>query len=232
MAVRDPSRKFDGVLSPRTEKVAKIVSLVGTPPFLSIPVFLLICLYQTYDTGEFLKFFGISFFAATVLPIVNIMYFSRRTGNEDKLDVVNKDDRLMPLVCGVLGYMLGTALLYYFQAPKLATVLMFCYMMVTFVFMLITPYWKISVHSCGVIGPSMAMTYAFWPFGALYFILLFPVAWSRYVLRKHTPLQLVMGAMVGYMITAVIFSAFLWNSGPLVVMPNLVLDCTFWFSML
>jgi membrane-associated phospholipid phosphatase len=51
----------------------------------------------------------------------------------------------------------------------------------------------------------MALAVGFWPYGLLYFLLLPPVIWSRYVLQKHTPLQLLMGAVVGFVITAVLF---------------------------
>jgi membrane-associated phospholipid phosphatase len=144
-------------------------------------------------------------FAAVILPIANIMYFSRRYQNADKLDVEKKEDRMLPLIAGVIGYIVGVALLLLLEAPWLATVLMICYAVVTFAILLITPYWKISVHSCGVIGPSVGLAVAFWPVGLVYFLLLPPIIWSRYVLKKHTPLQLVMGALVGFVITAIIF---------------------------
>jgi len=36
-------------------------------------------------------------------------------------------------------------------------------------------------------------------------LLLPPIVWSRYVLKKHTPLQLAMGAILGVALTAVLF---------------------------
>jgi membrane-associated phospholipid phosphatase len=203
--VHDPTNKFSGTLSPGTEKLAKIISLVEQPPFLSIPAFVLICMLLSEDQTTGIICSVASIFAATVLPIVNIAYFSKRYGNTDKLDVVNKEQRFIPLVVGVMGYFIGVVLLYFLNAPNLATVLMLCYALVTAAILIITPYWKISIHSCGVVGPSMALAVGFWPYGLLYFLLLPPVIWSRYVLQKHTPLQLLMGAVVGFVITAVLF---------------------------
>ena len=69
----------------------------------------------------------------------------------------------------------------------------------------ITLYWKISIHAVGVIGPTMALSYAFWPWGLLFILVLPPIVWSRYVLKKHTPAQLVAGALVGFVITGTVF---------------------------
>jgi membrane-associated phospholipid phosphatase len=140
-----------------------------------------------------------------VIPVAVTLIFSKLTGNDDKLDVVNKEDRIAPMILGVIGYAAGAALLYFLNAPQLATVLMVCYAVVTAAMTVITPYWKISIHSCGVIGPSIGMALAFWPWGLLYFLIFPPVVWSRYVLKKHTPLQLTMGAVVGFILTTIIF---------------------------
>ena len=203
--MHDPTGKFQGSLTPERERLAKIISLIEQPPFLSIPVFILICMLKTNDLEDGLIFSAIAIITTTIIPLALIVYFSKRYGNDDRLDVVRKEDRFLPMIFGIMGYSLGFGLLWYLGAPDLATVLMLCYAVVTTAMMLITFFWKISVHSCGVVGPSMALSVGFWPYGLLYFLLLPPVIWSRYVLRKHTPLQLAMGAIVGGSITAIIF---------------------------
>jgi len=207
--MHDPTHRFEGEISPRTEKVAKIVSLIGQPPFLAIVPFVAICMTMCEDTTFGIICSAASIFAATILPIVNIIFFSKKFNNTDKLDVVNKEDRMFPLIAGVLGYVVGVVLLFLLNAPWLATVLMICYAVVTGAIALITPYWKISIHSCGVVGPSMGLAICFWPVGLAYFLILPPVVWSRYVLKKHTPMQLLMGAVVGFIITAIIFAVLL-----------------------
>ena len=190
--MHDPTSKFSGMISPRTEKVAKLLSLIGQPPFLSIIPFVAICIAFSDELTSGIACSTAAVFAAVVLPIVNIVFFSKKYNNSDKLDVEKKEDRLFPLIAGVIGYAVGVVLLYFLEAPWLATGL-------------ITPFWKISIHSCGVIGPTMGLAVAFWPFGILYILLLPPIAWSRYVLKKHTSLQLAMGAVVGFILTALIF---------------------------
>lgn len=204
MALHDPTKKFEGTISPRTERIAKIISLLGQPPFLALPVFLSICLTKSDDLTDGVLYSAVCFVFAVVVPVTVTLIFSKLTGNDDKLDVVNKEDRLIPMVLGVVGYAAGAAILHFLNAPQLATVLMVCYAVVTAAMTIITPYWKISIHSCGVIGPSIAMSLTFWPWGLLYFLIFPPVVWSRYVLKKHTPLQLTMGAVVGFILTVIL----------------------------
>jgi len=203
--MHDPTNKFSGTLSPKAEKIAKIISLVEQPPFLSVVPFVLICMLMSKDVMTGVLGSVIAIVVAVVLPVVNIMYFSKKFDNSDRLDVVNKEQRMKPLIIGVICYGFGTALLYLIGAPWIAVVLMLCYTIVTAIIAAITPYWKISIHACGIIGPSIGLTVAFGPIGLLYFLLLPPVMWSRYVLQKHTPLQLVMGAVVGFISTGTIF---------------------------
>ena len=207
--MHDLTHRFEGTISPEKEKIAKIISLIEQPPFVCIPVFVSICmaLSDNLTTGILCSLVSILF--ATILPVAIVAYYAKKTGNAEKLDVVKKEDRIIPLIIGVLSYFIGVGLLYYLSAPNVATILMLCYAVVTAAIALITPFWKISIHSCGIIGPSIGLAIAFWPWGLLYFLLLPPVVWSRYVLKKHTPLQLLMGAVVGFTITAILFWIFL-----------------------
>lgn len=207
--MRDPTHKFEGELAPGKEKLAKFFSFIGQPPFLATIPFVYICMALSEDFTSGVLASLASVFAAVILPISIIIFFSKKFGNSDKLDVEKKEDRMQPLVSGIIGYAVGVVLLYLLDAPWLATVLMICYMFVTLVILFITPYWKISVHACGVIGPTMGLAMAIWPYGMLYILLLPPIVWSRYVLRKHTPMQLAMGAVVGFIITWIIMALML-----------------------
>ena len=203
--MHDPTHKFEGTITPKTEKIARLISLLGQPPFLSIPVFVSICLVLSDDLTNGILCTVVCLLASVAVPVAVTMIFSMRTGNEEKLDVVNKEDRIIPMILGVVGYTIGAVILYLLEAPEIVTILMVCYAVVTAALTFITQYWKISIHSCGVIGPSIGLGLAFCPWGFLYLLIWPPVVWSRYVLKKHTPLQLVMGAVAGFCLTAAIF---------------------------
>ena len=203
MRLRDPTHVFEGEISPRTARIAETISMIGQPIFLPIPVFAILCTLAG-DVGEYLKVFGISLLFVVVLPTVLTFYFSAKVGRKDG-DIPDKNQRWPPMILGIVSYSLGATVLYAVEAPMVVTVLMLCYAVVTLAMMLITFHWKISIHSVGVIGPTMALAYAFWPWGLLFALLFPPIVWSRYVLKKHTPAQLAGGAAAGIIITGSLF---------------------------
>ena len=203
MKLRDPTHLFEGEISPRTAKIAEAISLIGQPIFLPIPVFALLCLL-TDGAGEYLKIFGISLLFVVILPTFITYYFSIKQGRRDG-DIPDRTKRYPPMIIGTISYAIGAAALYAVDAPRLITVLMLCYSIVTFVMLIITFRWKISIHAVGVVGPTMALSFAFWPWGLLFILIFPPIVWSRYVLKKHTPAQLAAGAIVGFIITGTMF---------------------------
>ena len=203
MALKDPTHMFEGEISPKAYRVASTLSMIFQPFFVPIPVFAILCLIIG-DVGEYFKVFGTSMFFVVVLPAVFTYYFSMKLGRKDG-DIPDRTLRWPPMVFGIVSYCLGTVVLYEMGAPMVITVLMLCYAVVTEAIMLITFYWKISVHAVGIMGPTMALAYAFWPWGLLFIVVLPPIVWSRYVLKKHTPAQLVGGIIVGVAITSVFF---------------------------
>ena len=203
MRLHDPTHLYEGEISPRTERIANILSIAGQPVFIPIPVFILLAT-KIDDPAKCILVILVSLLFVTVIPTAVTYYFSIKLGRKDG-DIPDRTLRFKPMMLGVLSYILGTVSSYLLDAPRIMTVLMLCYALVTFVMTIITLYWKISIHSVGVVGPSMALAITFWPWGLLYILLLPPIAWSRYVLKRHTPAQLVAGAAAGFMITGVMF---------------------------
>ena len=203
MKLRDPTHLYEGEISPKTERIANILSVAGQPVFIPIPVFILLAT-KIDDPAKCILVILVSLLFVTVIPTAVTYYFSIKLGRKDG-DIPDRTLRFKPMMLGVLSYILGTVSLYLLDAPRLMTVLMLCYAVVTFVLTIVTLYWKISIHSVGVVGPSMALAIAFWPWGLLYILLLPPIAWSRYVLKRHTPAQLIAGALSGFLITGAMF---------------------------
>ena len=70
----------------------------------------------------------------------------------------------------------------------------------------ISSFWKISLHMVSVGGFSTVLVYVFGP-GVWWAFLSLPlVAWARLHRKKHTPAQLLAGAIGGILITAAVFT--------------------------
>ena len=207
MRLHDPTRLYEGDLSSGTERASRAVSVVTHAPFLSALMFVLLGITAD-DPTTVVATIAVSILTATLIPVLVVHHYSVRYGNTDG-DVVRREDRARPLIGGVLSYLLGVVLLYAIGAPRICTVMMLSYALSTAVVMLISTRWKISIHVTGVMGPAMALSMVYWPWGLVMFVLLPPVMWSRYVRGKHTPLQLVGGAVYGFVATGLVLSVFL-----------------------
>ena len=155
-----------------------------------------------FSDKSFLWFTALCILFAGVIPVLLVLFWSRNIIKKDA-DIPEREDRPLLLVLVIISYLTGTAALYFLNAPWLVSGLMFCYCTNTFVVLLINFFWKISIHSMGVAGPTTALVFAIGPSGLLFGILLLPVMWSRVHLHRHTAAQVLAGAGLGFLLTAV-----------------------------
>jgi hypothetical protein len=184
----------------KKQRIAKTVSSLTHAPLFSIPAFLIINYFESSMTGFILSSLICLLFSA-VIPVYTVIYWTKRINSHEK-DLPNKEDRIIPLIIGVLSYLTGACVLLLIDAPLLSIALMFCYGTNTLIVAIISKFWKISIHAMGVMGPTVAMIFAFGPPGAIYGIILPIVMWSRSYLNKHTMEQLFAGAACGFVLTA------------------------------
>lgn len=185
----------------KKNRFAEFVSNFTHPPFLSIPTFIVLNLFLL-DPHNFFVITGICVFFAAILP-VGILIFWAKTITKDELDFPIKEDRRYPLLIVILSYLIGTVILFTLHAPPMATSLMFCYFSNTLVVFFINLYWKISIHSMGIAGPTTALFIVFGFFGSILAWLIPVVMWSRVYLKRHTMSQVIAGASLGFVFTGI-----------------------------
>lgn len=180
-------------------KAAELISNLTHPPLLSIPTFLSIN-YYFLNFEEFLLISATSIFFSALLPIMTIVIWSKKENID--FDMPEKENRNVPLIIGILIYFIGFLALMALNAPLLTSALMFCYFSNALIVYIINKYWKISVHSMGVAGPTTALVFAFGPAGFILGLILPLVMWSRVYLKRHTVTQVIAGAVLGFLLTA------------------------------
>lgn len=179
-----------------SDKIAKYVSYVCEAPILAIFVFLILNLFLDYDNLLLIE--SISLIFGTLFPILFVVYWSKY--KEIDRDYTDRHSRNFPFIIAVIIYLIGTIILWFLNANPLTIVLMFCYGTNTLIVFLINLKWKISVHAMGVTGPTTALL-LFNPLGFLMGLIAPLVMWSRVVLNKHSPNQVLAGAICGYLLT-------------------------------
>lgn len=175
------------------KKLAKIVSLALGLPWIIVLVYIL--LTQVHLSQEQLfQLLGVSVVFHIVVPGV-YLFWAMKTGKIADLDITKREQRFGILTVLLLSYFsslfiiqrIGNDLLFHIFAIILA------YISVVYI---ITFFWKISLHM-GVNVLSVILVNYFYGWNMPWLYLAIPlIFWSRYTLRKHTPLQLVIGALV------------------------------------
>ena len=183
-------------------RLARTISAFTNPPIICIPLFLIICLTLSWgNLWEFATLELISIVFASILPMVIILYWAKRTGNDN--DISNRKDRKIPLIIGTVSYFIGFMISRFLGLNDFLTFLLLCYCINTFIVMLITTQWKISVHTTGLSGPVCALIILLGPVGAIFGLIYPLLIWSRVTLKKHTMAQAITGGVFGFIMTAV-----------------------------
>jgi membrane-associated phospholipid phosphatase len=188
------------------EKQAQLISDISNAPILALIVFSIINFYYL-NFNDFIIINLISVFFACILPTIAIIIFFKK--KDIHRDLLKKEDRKIPLIIAIISYFLGTIALFIMQAPPISTALMFCYFSNTIIVMAITRYWKISIHSMGISGPTTGLIFAFGPIGAILGLLGPLVMWSRIYLNRHTLSQVLAGFIFGFVLTTIQMILFL-----------------------
>ena len=191
-------------------KIADTISIFTNPPIITIPLFLIICIILACDGVPFTSGFSfdwtqfiitelISLIFASILPMAITLYWAKKL-NTDK-DISNREDRFVPLIVGILSYLVGFAIALTLGVSNFLTVLILCYAVNTFIVLLITYKWKISIHTTGLTGPVAALIMLLGPLGAIVGLLYPVLIWSRFTLKKHTMAQAIAGGVFGLVMT-------------------------------
>jgi membrane-associated phospholipid phosphatase len=181
------------------EALAEFISTISNAPIVAIVVFITIN-HSLIPDGSWVIYALTSAFFAGIMPIIIGSIWTKNKNIERDMPV--KEDRFYPLILVILSYILGVGVLYLMDAPALTTVLMVCYLTNTCVVFLINLHWKISIHAMGMAGPLTALIYLFGWTGLILTLLLPVVGWSRVYLKRHTPGQVIIGSILGFVLTA------------------------------
>lgn len=180
------------------QEFAQTISSLLQPLMFTMYVFIIVNYFAT-GGKNFLVLTSLCMIFATFLPLIIALIWIK-SRNLD-YDISDKNERIIPLIFGSLSYFAGVIALFTAGAPAVVTVLMFCYFSNALLIIGITYFWKISLHAMSIAGPAAAMIYIF---GYPRFLFIFPlimVMWSRIYLNKHTPAQVVVGAITGFIFT-------------------------------
>jgi hypothetical protein len=141
----------------------------------------------------------------TGLPLAYILIGLRRGWVSD-MELSRREERPRFILVSLSSDLLALVLLGLGGAPRLIWLLALTYACLGLTMFTISTRWKISLHMVGVSGFSALLVYVYGTPAGWAFLSLPLVAWARLYRRKHTPAQLLAGAVGGALITALVLA--------------------------
>lgn len=191
------------------QKFAALVSYVLIPPVPAAAAFALFSL--NFQHEKQLLIIAVSVVFGAVAPLGFIGYLRSRE-KITAYDVPVKEQRTRPYLVSVGIYSLGLLLLNVLDASIFVQALMWCYAANTSVLTLVNRFWKVSAHTMGIAGAMTALILVCGKSILPFFALVVLVAWARVTLKSHTIPQVVVGGLMGMVLTAAQFFIALWTA--------------------
>lgn len=183
------------------QRAALTISYVLMPTSFAMVAFLLLVFF-TPQSSDKAVIAIVSILFGAVLPFMYLVLLLRRE-KVTRLDVPVRGQRTVPYLVTVVMYTAGLITLYELGASVMVYALMLCYATNTLVISAINTRWKISAHAMGASGPLTALALTFGWLVLPFFLIVPIVAWARVELKAHTRAQVIAGAFLGIVLTAV-----------------------------
>ncbi len=204
-ADREPGEPEAQAEPSRGRRLARLVTEVLAPAPVSVVALVVVVLRSASSPGEALRWLGIGVLFATLIPLAYIVRGVRRREITDH-HVRRREQRLLPLLVGILSVAVLLALFVLLRAPHELFALVGTMVTGLVVSLLVTLVWKISVHVGVVAGTIVILAVLFGPVLLLLAPLVVLVAWARVELGDHTVAQVIAGGLLGGAVAAVAFS--------------------------
>ena len=161
-----------------------------------VPVTIMILLVLAEMTHAW-KWAGVYILGAVALPTLYILWLLHR-GVVSDFHIRDREERSNPMIFTVFTTFLSWLGLKLGGAPIQLTAFAFIGIFLTALLLLITAFWKISIHTTAISALSVFLI-ALFGWQASFALLMVPlVGWARWRLKAHTLAQIVVGAVVGF----------------------------------
>jgi membrane-associated phospholipid phosphatase len=187
-----------------TDRLARICAEVFAPGVL-VALLLLVVGWEAGSAPGVSRWWGLpaALFAAGI-PMAYVFRGVRR-GRFTDHHIAEREHRRGPLLFGAASVIAGTAALVALGAPREIVALLVAGMAGLVVFLVVTAFWKMSIHAGVAAGTVAVLTAVYGPWALTGALLVPLIGWSRVRLKAHTLAQVVAGTVVGALIGGTVF---------------------------
>lgn len=182
-------------------KLAKIISIITTVP--SFALFVILFIHKNTTIFNDIKWLYFCILFLTLIPISS--YFVQNFIPSIKSQG-RSGERKLAFIFALFSYILGTILVFYFNAPYKIKIIFLSYLLSSIILTFINKVIKIkaSGHACGIAGP-LTFTFSFIGYKTIILSLALPLTWwARLKMNRHTSKELSLGTLVGILSTLAI----------------------------
>lgn len=163
-------------------------------PLLAVPLFLVVGAASGGTAG--LLWAVLCLFLTSGLSLIYLVHLAR-SGKVRDPRRIPQSERVGPLRTVATLHAGAFVLVSLLGAPAELRAVMFSYVLATLLFALLTPVTNLSLHAAGISGAAVCLIYLFGPLAWIPALSIPPVVWARTILRRHTPIELALGILVG-----------------------------------
>lgn len=173
---------------------ARFISTILSPAIVALPFIFLMAFSNNQQNAFISAIIAIFFLCVGPMTYITIGVI---TGKFTDVDVSVRSQRIGPFLFGIGSSLIGYIFLHLTNGQKSLESVLLLVSISGLIMMLVTFWWKISMHASAL---SAAVTTLSMVYGKIIlpaFLLVVLVSWSRVVLRRHTPGQVIAGSIVG-----------------------------------
>lgn len=179
--------------------VAETISVLLGPHVFG-PTIALVVVFRTGLLPEQIKILLPLLLLFVIVIPMGYIHFLRWQGKLSSWDMTLREERPKVISVGLVSLMFALLAVYLF-GNQLLLHLMLILVVLGLMSLVITKFWKISLHAGLNSAGWIVINFLFgWKFPFLYLAIPL-VLWARYVLKKHTLSQLIAGTILGAIIT-------------------------------
>ncbi len=185
-------------------KFARILSHIFDGTFISIPVSFIVCLKVVDNIRSAISWAFICLLFSFLIPYFYIFFLLKRNTIID-FHVLNKKERIKPLIIISICHIVGYLILYTLGAPLFLKSIFAVSVVSTVILTIITYFWKISLHTSWITFIVITFNILFGRWMLLMVPLIPVIGWARVRIKEHTVNQVIFGVGISTITTFFIY---------------------------
>ncbi len=184
--------------------LARLITEILAPTPVTAILLVAVSLQSAESLAAGIRWAAITVLIVCAIPLGFVLSQVRR-GRLTDHHVRQREQRWLPMLVALGAVVVSFALLIWLGAPRELVVLLVSMTVGAVVCLLITLFWKLSIHTGTVAATALILAIIFgMPLLALELLAAF-VAWARVELGVHTPAQVIGGGIIGAAVPAIVF---------------------------